>query len=439
MSVVLADHVDVSPAAGGVRGELSVPGDKSIAHRALIFAGLGRGRARVRGLPDGADVASTLRCMQELGLQVQREGGDLVLEGAAGHLKEPERPLDCGNSGTTMRLLTGLLAGQDLFATLVGDDSLSRRPMLRVVEPLRAMGAALDGREGGQRAPLSLRGSPELRGTDWQNSSSSAQVRAALLLAGVQAQGQTRVFDPLPSRDHSERLLRAMGAEVRQQQESGVVTSVEAGRLELVDLDIPGDISSAAFLVVAVGLLGPHSCVPIVGVGLNPSRTGVLEVLRAMGSSVHHELYSDDSIEPFGVIQASPSSLRGVDIGGALIPRLIDELPILAVAAAFASGTTRIRDAGELRFKESDRIATTVAMLRAIGGTVEELPDGMEIEGSGGAPLEGGEVHAAGDHRVAMAAAVAALRTRRGVRIWGARCVETSFPSFFEIMGRFSG
>lgn len=438
MSVGLADQVDVAPATQHPGRGLPVPGDKSIAHRALIFAGLGRGRARIRGLPDGADVASSRRCIEQLGLRFQSEGDVLVVEGAAGRLKEPRQPLDCGNSGTTMRLLAGLLAGQELSATLVGDASLSQRPMRRVMEPLRAMGADIVGVEG-ERAPLRVRGSAELRGITWQNPSSSAQVRTALLLAGLQAQGETTVVDPLPSRDHSERLLRAMGADVQQVVESNVVTTIRPGPLELVDIDIPGDLSSAAFMIVALAIVPHENCTVVPNVGFNPGRTGVIEVLKSMGLQMDHLPPTRRMTEGGLTIQPYKSPLRGVDIGGAMIPRVIDELPILAVAAAFATGTTRIRDAGELRFKESDRIRSTVAMLRAIGGTIEELPDGMEIEGSGGEPLEGGEVDSAGDHRIAMAAGVAALNTRRGVRIHGARCVETSFPAFFEIMGRFSG
>ncbi len=434
-------RVEVAPATGPLRGRVCVPGDKSIAHRALIFAGLAEGRARLRGMPDGADLASTARCMRTLGLRLSRSGPDLVIHGAGGRLREPVAPLDCGNSGTTMRLLSGLLAGQPRFAVLVGDASLSRRPMRRVVDPLRAMGASLDGRDAGARAPIALRGSSSLVGIRWENPSSSAQVRTALLLAGLQAGGTTDIRDPLASRDHGERLLRAMGAPIRQLQEpSGLSCQVQAAALELVDLDVPGDISSAAFLLVAAALV-PGSRLQLSSVGLNPTRTGILEVLAAMGRPVtiqplQGQPLQGQPIEPLGELLAESGALRGIEIGGALVPRLIDELPILAVAAAFAHGRTRIRDAAELRVKESDRIASTAQALRAIGAQVEELPDGLEIEGSAGAPLEGGEVDASGDHRIAMAAAIAALHTRRGVRIRGARSVATSYPSFFATVER---
>jgi len=433
---------EIAPASRPLVGTAAVPGDKSISHRALIFAGLGAGRARVRGLLDSADVRSSLACMRALGLRVEVEEGaatgqgSLLIEGRAGLLEEPVSVLDCGNSGTTLRLLCGLLAGQPLHAVLTGDASLCRRPMGRLTGPLSALGARFDGRADGSRAPLSVRGRRPLAGGRHDAPVASAQVKTALLLAGLQAAEPLVLTEPAASRDHGERLLRAMGAHLEADQDEqgrARLRLVPGAELHLVDIDVPGDLSSAAFLLVAAALV-PGSQLLLPDVGINPSRTGILEVLARMGATVEVQDPVQVGGEPRARLVARAAPLVGADVGGALIPRLIDEIPVLAVAAAFARGTTTFRDAAELRVKESDRISATVALLRALGARAEPLPDGLVVEGSGGAPLPGGEVDAQGDHRIAMAAAVAGLRTTGRVRIRGSEAVDVSFPGFFATL-----
>ena len=427
-----ATSLYVAPATGPLRGRLRVPGDKSIAHRALIFAALGRGPGRVRGLPTGADVASSLAVMRALGLRIDAEGPDLVLHGADGALVEPDQVLDCGNSGTTMRLCCGLLAGQPFLSVLSGDASLRGRPMGRVLRPLAAMGARVDGAGEGSRAPLVLRGRRPLRGGRFDSPIASAQVKTAVLLAGLQADGPVELDEPALSRDHSERLLLAMGARLDRGEgpQGHHRVQVQPGApLHLVDVDVPGDISSAAFLLVAAALV-PGSGLQVEGVGVNPTRTGALDALRAMGLALNLEDVEEVGGEPRATLHVQAGPLRGVELGGAWVPRLLDEIPVLAVAAAFAEGCTTFRDAAELRVKESDRIRTTVAMLRALGAPAEELPDGLVVWGSAGAPLPGGQVMAHGDHRIAMAAAVAGLRCERGVTVHGAQAIDVSFPGF---------
>ncbi|MCK6507972.1 3-phosphoshikimate 1-carboxyvinyltransferase [Myxococcota bacterium] len=427
----------VAPASGPLRGRLRVPGDKSIAHRALIFAGLGQGRARVRGLPDGADVRSSLAVMRGLGLQAEGEGTDLVLRGAAGRLSEPAQVLDCGNSGTTMRLCCGLLAGQPFLSVLTGDDSLRRRPMGRVLAPLAQLGARVDGRGEGSLAPLVLRGRRPLAGGRFVGAVASAQVKTALLLAGLQAAEPVEVVQPGPSRDHGERLLRAMGAALDEAggPEGSHRVAVRPGApLELVDVDVPGDLSSAVFLLVAAAIV-PGSSIAVEGVGVNPTRTAALDVLRAMGLSLSVQDPALVGGEPRATLRVEGGArrevaLRGVPVQGPAVAGLLDEIPALAVAAAFAHGATVFRDAAELRVKESDRIATTVAMLRALGASVEALPDGLVVHGSGGAPLPGGRVDAAHDHRIALAAMVAGLGCAAGAQVDGADVVDVSFPGF---------
>ena len=413
-----------------LRGELRVPGDKSISHRAAIFNAVARGRARIDNYLPGADCLSTLACLRALGVRITTLDASpraltLLVEGS-GALAEPTGVLDAGNSGTTMRLLAGLLAGHEMFAVLSGDDSLRSRPMGRVVEPLRSMGARIWGRKGDTLAPLAIRGGG-LRAIAYDLPVASAQVKSALLLAGLTADGETRLREPARSRDHTERLLAAMGARLAV---DGLVVRL-AGRatLEARDVAVPGDISSAAFWLVAAAL-HPRAEITLRGVGLNPTRAGVLEVLRAMGARLNVEGVREEAGEPVGDLTVRSSSLKGLDIGGDLIPRLIDELPVLAVAAAFASGTTTVRDAAELRVKETDRIGALAGELRRFGVRIEERADGFRIEG--GAPLLGSSCHSHGDHRLAMALAVAGLVADGETVIEGAGAVDVSYPGFWD-------
>lgn len=409
-----------------MRGRTRVPGDKSISHRALMFNAMASGTAQVTGLLDSADVRSTAQCLRAMGVRIDSSsGGEVVVHGRDGRLDEPADVLDCGNSGTTMRLLTGLLAGQSGHFVLTGDDSLRGRPMDRVAQPLAQLGARIHGREGGRLAPLSIQGDGGLRGAKVQLNIASAQVRTAMLLAALQAKGSTELSGNLGGRDHSRRMLGSMGAAIRK---AGQTLLVEGCRpLRAVDVAVPGDISSAAFLIVAASVV-PGSELRIEGVGLNPTRTGVLDALGRMGAAITVEDATTLAGEPIGTLCVRHAPLHGIDIGGAEVPRLIDELPVLAVAAACAQGTTRVRDAAELRVKESDRIATTLAMLAAVGAQAQDHPDGFDV--TGGRALGSGVVHANGDHRIAMAGAVLGLVATGGVEVRGADAVDVSFPGF---------
>lgn len=402
-----------------LRGRVRVPGDKSISHRALILAALAAGTSRLEGLSPCDDVRRTAQALRALGVEVV----DGTVRG--GPWREPEQVIDLGNSATSMRLLSGALSARPFLSVLTGDASLRRRPMERVAAPLRAMGAQIWTRRGGL-PPLAIRGG-SLRGISWELPVASAQVKTALLLAALEAEGETRVREPLPSRDHTERLFEHLGLPLRRE---GDWLVAAPGRVPPFELTIPGDPSCAAFLVVGA-LLVPGSELRLEGICLNPTRTGFLEVLERMGARVEVEPRGRAGGEPWGDLLVRHRPLRGVEIAGELIPRTIDELPVLAVAACFAGGRTVIRDAAELRVKESDRIAVMVRELRSLGGRVEELPDGMVIEGGS---LRGGAVSAHGDHRVAMALGVAGLACPEGVRVEGAECVEVSFPGFVEVL-----
>jgi 3-phosphoshikimate 1-carboxyvinyltransferase len=414
------------PATGPLRGEARVPGDKSIAHRAVLFNALGRGNARVVGLPDGGDVGSTIHAVRSLGCRVVRENDALRIEGRAMALAAPPGPIDCGNSGTTMRLLMGVLSGQGFAAELVGDSSLSRRPMERVAGPLRTMGARVETTAG--HAPVRMAGG-KLVAAEHRLAVASAQVKSALLLAGLQAEGRTKVVEPAASRDHTERMLAAMGVTLEHRGETVSIVGPAVPRS--TDLEVCGDSSSAAFLVVAATLV-PGSDLRVRDVCLNPTRVGFVQVLRRMGARIELDVRREVAGEPVGDIHVRASELRGVGIAEADVPATIDELPVVAVAAAVARGTTEVRGAAELRVKESDRIETTVRMLRALGGRAEATSDGMVIEGG---TLGGGAcVETAGDHRLVMAAAVAALVCRRPVEIGQPEAASVSFPAFFEAL-----
>jgi len=418
-------------------GRAEVPGDKSISHRAALLSSIARGVTEVHGYLEAEDCLRSLAAIEALGVEVTRKGpGEYRIAGAGLRgLSEPGDVIDCGNSGTTARLLLGILAGQPFWTMLTGDESLRRRPMGRVAEPLRRMGATVVGRADGARLPLAVHGADRLTAIDYLLPVASAQLKSALLLAGLYADGPVAVREPAASRDHSERMLRRFGVLV--ETADGMVR-LTPSELTGTTLRVPGDLSSAAFLLAAA-LVVPGSRVTVAGVGLNPTRTGLLEVLGEMGArlGVTPEEGSGDPIEPLGSIVAEMSELRGTRVAGALIPRLIDEVPVLAVVAALAGGRTEIRDAAELRVKESDRIATLARGLGAMGVRVSELPDGLAIDG--GARLRGARVASGGDHRLALALAVAGLAADGETVVDDTACIETSFPRFAETVNALTG
>jgi cyclohexadieny/prephenate dehydrogenase / 3-phosphoshikimate 1-carboxyvinyltransferase len=416
--------VCVQPASQPLVGSITVPGDKSIAHRALLLGGVARGRTRVRGIGAGEDNASTLRVLRGLGVTAERHGGVVEIEGRGFEgLEAPRETLDCGNSGTTMRLLAGLLAARPFVSRLDGDASLRRRPMKRVIEPLEAMGARIES-EGG-RPPLEIRGGT-LRAARIEMAVASAQVKTAVLLAGLQTAGVTSVVEPALSRDHTERILPAFGAVVERPGPFEVAVHGPVA-LDGADVSVPGDPSAATFWLVA-GSVVPGSRVTVREVGINPTRTGALDVLRAMGARIETLVRPSVGEEPVADLKVEAAPLSGTTIAGETMLRAIDEFPVLAVAAACATGETRFADASELRVKESDRLASMAAGLRALGVVVEERADGMTIHGA--RALAGGEVDSHGDHRVAMAFAVAALVARAPIEIRGAEVIAVSYPGF---------
>lgn len=417
----------------GLAGELTPPGDKSLSHRAVMFAAVAEGKTEITGFLPGEDTLNTAKAVRMLGITVEEHGpGSLTVHGKGlDGLAEPAGVLDLGNSGTGMRLLAGLLAGQDFFSVLTGDQYLVRRPMGRIVEPLRRMGAVIDGRSGGNLAPLAVRGAGRnVRPIDYCSPVASAQVKSAVLLCGLYAGGVTSVSEPHKSRDHTERMLRFFGVKVR---EEGLRVSM-AGRQALRapgTLELPSDISSAAFFLVAASIV-PGSDVLIRNVGVNPTRTGIIDILTSMGADIALEQPREQAGEPVADLRVRYRKLRAAQVNGDLVPRAIDELPVIAVAAAHAEGTTVIRDAAELRVKESDRIATIAGELRKMGALVRELPDGMEITGR--ERLAGAECESHGDHRIAMSMAVAGLAASGETTVRDSSWIETSFPGFERML-----
>lgn len=408
-------------------GACSVPGDKSISHRAVMFGSIAEGDTHVRNFLDGGDCRATIAVMRGLGVQIDvLTPTELIVHGRGlDGLQEPTNVLDCGNSGTTIRLLTGLLVGQSFTTFLNGTAQIRRRPMGRIVRPLRGMGADIMGRQNGDYAPLGIRPA-RLRGMEYTMPVASAQVKSCLLLAGLYAHGLTLVIEPGPARDHTERMLAAMGAPVTVYGNK-VSSERPQSPLKALDITVPGDISSAAFLLVA-GAITPGSHITIRGVGVNPTRTGIVEALMEMGAEIAFTNPREEGGEPVADLVVTSSPLRGTTFGGERIVTMIDELPILAVAATQAEGRTIVRDAHELRVKETDRIATTVSELRKLGARIEPTPDGFIIDGP--TPLIGAPVESHDDHRLAMAMAVAGLVAKGQTVVHGAEVTGDSFPGF---------
>jgi 3-phosphoshikimate 1-carboxyvinyltransferase len=425
-----------------IKGRLAVPGDKSISHRAAMISAIANGTSRLTNYSTSADCAATLSCLEKLGVSIERNEREVIVRGAGPvGLRQPQGELDCGNSGTTMRLLSGILAGQDFVSTLTGDESLRSRPMQRIIEPLGMMGAEITASNG--RAPLRIQGRRRLQAIDYELLTASAQVKSCILLAGLNAEGKSTVIENEITRDHSERMLQFFGASIetgtpdREPQGSRFAAVSGPAQLNACDVSVPGDISSAAYFIAAAALL-PNSSLEITGVGLNPTRVAFLNTLRDIGIKLEIANERENCGEPRGDLQIHSKQMMEdrnattLTVNRTIIPQLIDELPLIAVIGSQAPGGIEIRDARELRVKESDRIAATVAGLRAMGCEVEEFEDGMRVEGP--AKLRGASIDSHGDHRIAMSFAIAGLVAQGETDIIGAECVAVSFPEFFELL-----
>jgi len=417
---------------GAFSAEMTVPGDKSISHRAVIFGAMSNGPCEISGFLPSEDCIATVNALRALGIKIEELESDergpvrLLVHGRKGEFKKPEKPIDCGNSGTAMRLLCGALGHLPFRIDLIGDESLSTRPMGRIIDPLGQMGVSIEGTGKARSAPLSLVGSTELKTITYDMPVASAQVKSAILLAGLRAHGRTQVIEPAQSRDHTERMLKYFL--VKTLREDNTVSIWGGQTPESRDFAVPGDISSAAFWIVAAAAR-PGAHLLIRNVGLNPTRSGILKTLVRMGAHIS-EFVEETEGEPYGNIEVHGTTLKGIEIAGDEIPNVIDEIPVLAVAAALAEGTTVIRDAKELRVKESDRISTTAENLRRLGVPVQEFIDGMEI--TGGETLTGTTMESMGDHRIAMAFAIAGLFATGETVIKDVDCVNTSYPGFGE-------
>ncbi|OGO00302.1 MAG: 3-phosphoshikimate 1-carboxyvinyltransferase [Chloroflexi bacterium RBG_13_52_14] len=410
-----------------LNGEVSPPGDKSISHRAAILNGIAVGKARVSNFAQSADCFATVSCLRALGVKIESlEGETLSIEGVGeSGLREAEDILNAENSATTMRLMAGLLASQSFLSIITGDESLRSRPMGRVIQPLRLMGAQIWGRSVDSRAPLVIKGG-QLKGIDYTLPVASAQLKSALLLAALFAEGDTVITEPSPSRDHTERMLKAMGAKIKV---AGNAIGISRGRLKAIDLNVPGDLSSAAFWLVA-GSIHPQAHIRIRNTGINPTRSGIVDVLRNMGAVLNIEDEHITSGEPLAALSVQSSRLHGTEISGEIIPKVIDEIPLIALAASVAEGKTVITDAGELRVKETDRISATVKELSRLGADIDELPDGMVIRGV--KKLCGSTCDSHRDHRLAMMLGVAALIAEGETLIDNAEVVNISYPKFWQ-------
>ena len=417
--------------AAHIRGEITVPGDKSISHRSVMFGSIAKGTTEIHNFLEGADCLSTIGCFRRMGIEIENKNGTVIVHGKGMHgLTAPSGTLDCGNAGTTTRLISGILAPQNLDVTLTGDESIQKRPMKRIIEPLSMMGADIKSIRGNDCAPLKICGMP-LAGIHYTSKVASAQVKSAILLAGLYADGLTTVTEPQVSRNHTELMLKFFGAELESKETS--VTIWPATELFGNRIDVPGDISSSVYFVAA-GLILPNSEVLIKNVGINPTRAGLIKVCEAMGADLTLLNENHRNAEPTADLLVRTSSLKACTIEGDIIPTLIDELPTIAMMACFAEGTTVIRDAAELKVKESNRIAIMVENLRAMGADVEETDDGMIIHG--GKPLHGAVIDSHKDHRIAMTFAVAALAAEGETEILDADCVNISYPAFYEELER---
>lgn len=409
-------------------GQINVPGDKSISHRSVMFGAIAEGKTTVSNFLLGEDCFSTISCFKALGVNIETEDPNKIViygKGLEG-LIEPQEILDVGNSGTTIRLMMGILSGRPFFSVLKGDQSIGKRPMTRVTKPLTQMGAVIDGREQGAFTPLSVRGG-NLKGIEYTLPVASAQVKSSILFAGLQAEGSTTVYEPSKTRDHTERMIRQFGGEVTS---DGLSVTVKGGQsLHGTDVHVPGDISSAAFFLVA-GAIIPDSEIILKNVGLNPTRTGIIKVMKAMGADLEIINEQQDLFEPVGDLVIRSSSLKGIVIEGDIIPKLIDEIPIIALLATQAEGTTIIRDAQELKVKETNRIDTVVGELLKLGARIEATDDGMIIHGK--SSLQGGVVNSHGDHRIGMMLAIAALLSKQNVFLENPEAIAISYPKFFS-------
>lgn len=415
-----------------IKGQIRVPGDKSISHRSIILASLAEGKSVIRGLLEAEDCLNTVKAFQMMGIKIDKINQEYIIEGKGlDGLKEPEGIIDCGNSGTAMRIMSGLLAAQDFYSVMTGDQSLSKRPMDRVIKPLRKMGAEIWGRQD-KFPPLSIRGQ-KLSDVEYKLPVASAQVKSAILLAGLYASGSVRVIEPGPSRDHTERMLKMFGVNIIKNGNIIEIPNKQPHNLKPCSLEVPGDISSAAFFIAAA-LMVKNSELYIKNVGINETRSGIIDVLEDMKADIKILNKRNTDGEPVADLLINDSSLKGVEIRGQIIPRVIDEIPIIAVLAARAEGTTVIRDAAELRVKESDRIKLIVSYLKRLGVEVEELEDGMIINGTDN--FKGGlTVNSQGDHRIAMSMAIAGLVTDgEGIEIVNSEIINTSFPGFFQLL-----
>ncbi|MEH7355286.1 3-phosphoshikimate 1-carboxyvinyltransferase [Neobacillus drentensis] len=407
-------------------GEVTIPGDKSISHRSVMFGSIAYGETKVTNFLPGDDCLSTISCFRKLGVIIEESDNQLRIIGNGFEgLTEPDGVLDVGNSGTTIRLLMGILAGRPFFSTLVGDESIGKRPMTRVTGPLTSMGAWLDGRKDGAFTPISIRGG-QLNPFHYELPVASAQVKSALILAGLQAEGESTIIEPAETRDHTERMIRQFGGDINK--DNKVITVKGGQRLTASTIHVPGDISSAAFFLVA-GAVIPGSEIVLKNVGLNPTRTGIIEVLKKMGADLEIVQKDDNSFEPAGDFIIKTSNLKGIVVEGDIIPKLIDEIPIIALLATQAEGKTVIKDAEELKVKETNRIDTVVNELRKLGASIEATNDGMIIYGKSN--LNGGRVSSHGDHRIGMMLSIAALLCINNVELEQSEAISVSYPNFF--------
>ncbi|PEB56199.1 3-phosphoshikimate 1-carboxyvinyltransferase [Bacillus pseudomycoides] len=415
----------------GLKGTITIPGDKSISHRAVMFGAIAQGKTTIKGFLPGADCLSTIACFKEMGVEISQNGDEVVVNGKGLEgLQEPKNVLDVGNSGTTIRLISGILANTSFHSCIQGDSSIGKRPMKRVTNPLRLMGAKIDGREEGTFTPLTIRGGG-LKAIEYVSPVASAQVKSAILLAGLTAEGVTSVTEPHISRDHTERMLEAFGVTVTRE---GKTVKIAGGQQLIgTDIQVPGDVSSAAFFLVA-GAVIPNSKLVLQNVGMNPTRTGIIDVLKKMGAKLEIHSIHKDASEPAANITIETSSLQGIEISGEIIPRLIDEIPIIALAATQAEGITVIKDAHELKVKETNRIDTVVAELTKLGARIEATDDGMVIYGK--SALKGGTVNSHGDHRIGMMLAIAGCIADNKTVLEDAETVGVSYPTFFQELSK---